>query len=306
MCPNAPPRSSDQRYGNWCFLPTDVHRRPKPIQMPTILLAKKDRRATEEVRPKLSKSKYISTQKPVERTYQLSPPVAMLRVYEKSPQAYPAVYLWLGSAAAADMLITASLSCILYRRRTGSPASDAVLTRIICFTIQHGLVTSIAAILDIVLLVAFPQLDFEVALVKLYANTLMSTLNSRQSLNKQWNNRESLMFNQRLDILDTPQNTDIVHQVIVRKPVKVASEHPQQGTKPKASRQILTGKARDPMICRDSRTLQERKPPDFISDDSQSVGILASPAGQIKSMTNAAGMHLQQSGGLKIEFKQEV
>ncbi|KAF4622466.1 hypothetical protein D9613_009316 [Agrocybe pediades] len=51
----------------------------------------------------------------------------------------------------------------------------------------------------------------------------------------------------------------------VRKPVKVASEHPQWGTKPNASRQILTGKARDPMICRDSRTLRERKPPDFIT-----------------------------------------
>ncbi|KAF9555884.1 hypothetical protein CPC08DRAFT_765609 [Agrocybe pediades] len=179
--------------------------------------------------------------------------VAMIRLYEKSPQAYPAIYMWLGSAAAADMLITASLSCILYRRRTGSPASDAVLTRIILFTIQNGLVTSIAAILDIVLLVAFPNIAinwiFEVVLVKLYANTLMSSLNSRQSLNKEWNNRESLMFNQRLDILDTTQNTDIL----------------QQG-----------------------------------------VGVLASRSGQIKSMTNAAGIHLQQNAGLKIEFKQEV
>ncbi|KAF9539104.1 hypothetical protein CPC08DRAFT_806854 [Agrocybe pediades] len=72
--------------------------------------------------------------------------------------------------------------------------------------------------------------------------------------------------------------------VTVKKPVKVAFEHPRWGTKPNASRQMLswslrvkerntcvhdvsrlTGKARDPMICRDSRTLRERKPPDFIS-----------------------------------------
>ncbi|KAF4616823.1 hypothetical protein D9613_008231 [Agrocybe pediades] len=168
--------------------------------------------------------------------------VAMIRLYEKSPQAYPAIYMWLGSAAAADMLITASLSCILYRRRTGSPASDAVLTRIILFTIQNGLVTSIAAILDIVLLVAFPNIAmYEFDNFSLYAETYI------------WNNPATgfskWLFLNRLDILDTTQDTDILQQ---------------------------------------------------------SVGVLASRAGQMKSITNAAGLHLQQNGGLKIEFKQEV
>ncbi|KDR66537.1 hypothetical protein GALMADRAFT_147772 [Galerina marginata CBS 339.88] len=134
--------------------------------------------------------------------------VAIFRVYADSKRAYPPGYLWLSSSAAADILITASLTTILSRRKTGIPSSDAVISRIIIYTVQTGLVTSIAAIADVVLLIALPHITlnflFDVSLVKIYSISLISSLNvnspsARKSLNRSWNNESSLLFNQDIE-----------------------------------------------------------------------------------------------------------
>ncbi|KDR66243.1 hypothetical protein GALMADRAFT_1160790 [Galerina marginata CBS 339.88] len=82
--------------------------------------------------------------------------VAVIGTFAGSPKAYPAVYLWLFSSVTADILITGSLTIILSKLKTGRPSSDTVLSRIVFFTIQTGLITSVAAIADVVLLLALP------------------------------------------------------------------------------------------------------------------------------------------------------
>ncbi|PPR00626.1 hypothetical protein CVT24_005487 [Panaeolus cyanescens] len=125
--------------------------------------------------------------------------VLSYRVFAKKPETHPPVMLWLIGSATADILITASLSYSLWVRRTGIRATDAIITRIIIYTIQTGLITSIAAILVVVLLIALPNLTvnfiFDVTLVKLYAITLLSSLNGRVSLNEEWNQRNLLFDN---------------------------------------------------------------------------------------------------------------
>ncbi|KAF9479886.1 hypothetical protein BDN70DRAFT_662139 [Pholiota conissans] len=64
--------------------------------------------------------------------------------------------LWLVPGALADVAIAATLSWSLYRRKTGLPSTDAVISRIIRLTIQTGLMTSIAALLNLFTLVALP------------------------------------------------------------------------------------------------------------------------------------------------------
>ncbi|KAL0952888.1 hypothetical protein HGRIS_007107 [Hohenbuehelia grisea] len=64
----------------------------------------------------------------------------------------PTAVTWLLSSAIADVLITSSLIYNLYRRKTGLPSADDVISRIIRMTLQTGLITSICAILDLVLI----------------------------------------------------------------------------------------------------------------------------------------------------------
>ncbi|KDR66244.1 hypothetical protein GALMADRAFT_1160882 [Galerina marginata CBS 339.88] len=123
--------------------------------------------------------------------------VVVIGVFAGTPQAYPAVYLWLVSAATADIMITGSLAVILLRRKTGLP-SDAVISRIVLFTIQTGLLTSISAVVDVVLLLVVPHttVNFlvDVTLAKIYAISLISTLNARESLNKGWDHHHSFLL----------------------------------------------------------------------------------------------------------------
>ncbi|KAF9041518.1 hypothetical protein BJ165DRAFT_291045 [Panaeolus papilionaceus] len=125
--------------------------------------------------------------------------IIMFRVFSKKPETHPPVMLWLIGSAVADIFITMSLSYSLWVRKTGIRATDAIITRIIVYTIQTGLLTSIAAILDVVLLIALPNLTvnfiFDITLVKLYAITLLSSLNGRASLNEDWNQR-NVLFNE--------------------------------------------------------------------------------------------------------------
>ncbi|KAF9439919.1 hypothetical protein P691DRAFT_804680, partial [Macrolepiota fuliginosa MF-IS2] len=62
--------------------------------------------------------------------------------------------------------------------RTGFKGSDMIVDRIIRITMQTGLLTSITAIINIVL---FVHLLVNLPLCKLYSNSLFSTLNARGS-----------------------------------------------------------------------------------------------------------------------------
>ncbi|KAI0771217.1 hypothetical protein BD413DRAFT_65351 [Trametes elegans] len=93
------------------------------------------------------------------------------------------VIIWLAFSAVADTLITISLVWHLRTHRTGMPVTDDIINKIIRLTMQTGLLTALCAIIDLVLFLASSagyHLTFNLPLSKLYTNSLMSSLNSRQ------------------------------------------------------------------------------------------------------------------------------
>ncbi|KAJ8515700.1 hypothetical protein ONZ45_g6927 [Pleurotus djamor] len=108
--------------------------------------------------------------------------------------------LWLGSSALVDVLVTGGLFYKLSKSRTGMKRTDTVVNSVIQLAIETGFLTSACIIAEIVLflieafdkhgglnsddyfsnhgfLAKYVIADF--ALSKLYANTLLATLNAR-------------------------------------------------------------------------------------------------------------------------------
>ncbi|KAK0446505.1 uncharacterized protein EV420DRAFT_1569663 [Desarmillaria tabescens] len=87
----------------------------------------------------------------------------------------PMISLWLASSAACDLMITASIVYALCR--------STVITKLIRYTIETGLITSLAVIAQLILWLTFSQYNFHLTCFlivgKLYSNTLLATLNCR-------------------------------------------------------------------------------------------------------------------------------
>ncbi|KAF9267527.1 hypothetical protein L218DRAFT_955399 [Marasmius fiardii PR-910] len=92
----------------------------------------------------------------------------------------------IGSAAAADILIAASLCYYLSKSRTGFKRTDSLISTLIIYTLTTGLMTSI---IDIIIIIAFTTmptnyvwLAFFWIVGRCYVNSLLAALNSRDSL----------------------------------------------------------------------------------------------------------------------------
>ncbi|KAK0526974.1 hypothetical protein OC834_004611 [Tilletia horrida] len=114
----------------------------------------------------------------------LATTIGVVRVvfYDQLQRIKVVVIIWLTGAALADTVITAALIYTLNKSRTGFPATDDVLTKLIRATLQTGLLTSTFAIIDLILYLASTStlhLVFNLPLAKLYCNTLLSSLNAR-------------------------------------------------------------------------------------------------------------------------------
>ncbi|KAF9521003.1 hypothetical protein BS47DRAFT_1286451, partial [Hydnum rufescens UP504] len=97
--------------------------------------------------------------------------------------------IWLGGSALTDVLITASLVYHLRKSSTGFETTDDILTRLIRMTIETGAVTTFAATAELILYLVFKENNLvnmipALALAKLYTNTLLATLNSRNPVFK--------------------------------------------------------------------------------------------------------------------------
>ncbi|KAF5383041.1 hypothetical protein D9615_004797 [Tricholomella constricta] len=112
-----------------------------------------------------------------------------LRLFVMKPRLHTPALVWFVTAAAADILITFSLALILYKRKTGHSTTDALIGRIIAFTLQTGFLTALLAISDVIFFLALPRVTinfiWDLILTKIYANSLLSTLNARA----EWNNQ---------------------------------------------------------------------------------------------------------------------
>ncbi|EKM56729.1 uncharacterized protein PHACADRAFT_254021 [Phanerochaete carnosa HHB-10118-sp] len=104
---------------------------------------------------------------------------------------------WLISCTLCDVLIALSLSMYLRKHKTGFAHTDTVVNKIIRTTVQNGMLTASFTIAHIVAYLASPtgiHMIFNYGVVKLYTNSVMSSLNSRRewvnSLSQQGSSRK--------------------------------------------------------------------------------------------------------------------
>ncbi|EDR04015.1 uncharacterized protein LACBIDRAFT_306379 [Laccaria bicolor S238N-H82] len=92
------------------------------------------------------------------------------------------LYCSLGGSVAADAPVAGSLCALLFGNRTGFKRTDSLVTSLMAFTINTGLLTSICAIACFVTYALWPQrlifMGVYFALSK-YINSLLASLNAR-------------------------------------------------------------------------------------------------------------------------------
>ncbi|CAE6467625.1 unnamed protein product [Rhizoctonia solani] len=91
---------------------------------------------------------------------------------------------WLGSAAVCDTLIVYMLSRALLAQRTGFERTDAIINKILLYTVNTGSFTSIVAIIALILCWSMPNFVYlgpTFMLGTLYIITLLANLNARKS-----------------------------------------------------------------------------------------------------------------------------
>ncbi|KAG9076807.1 hypothetical protein FS749_011364 [Ceratobasidium sp. UAMH 11750] len=84
---------------------------------------------------------------------------------------------WLGAAALGDIIIVYMLSTALMSQRTGFGRTDALINKLLRYTINTGLLTSLVAIVDVVTFCTMNNLihlGFNFMLGKLYTNVRLS------------------------------------------------------------------------------------------------------------------------------------
>ncbi|PBK71633.1 hypothetical protein ARMSODRAFT_1016642 [Armillaria solidipes] len=97
----------------------------------------------------------------------------------------PVVSTWLAGGVVCDVLITFVIVYVLWRANSQSTFSQTTnaVTKIIRFTVETGLLTSMAAVVELVLWLVQPRYYVHfigfLVLGKLYSNALVATLNSR-------------------------------------------------------------------------------------------------------------------------------
>ncbi|KZP24967.1 hypothetical protein FIBSPDRAFT_821263 [Athelia psychrophila] len=91
-----------------------------------------------------------------------------------------------GLAATADILIAIIMCTVLQRSRTGFKNSDTMINSLILYTLNTGLLTSMCALAALLSLELAPSTFIYIAFFfnvgRLYSNSLLATLNARQSI----------------------------------------------------------------------------------------------------------------------------
>jgi len=89
-------------------------------------------------------------------------------------------------AVLSDIMIAGALCYFLHGGRTGFKSTDTIVTTLIVYAINRCLLTSVVAVLEIIVFSTMPHslwfvaIDFVIG--KLYANSLLATLNCREAL----------------------------------------------------------------------------------------------------------------------------
>ncbi|KAJ3510396.1 hypothetical protein NLJ89_g4696 [Agrocybe chaxingu] len=151
-----------------------------------------------------------------------------------------AVTMWLACEVAADVVITALLVWYLYvlfifslihqrKHKTGFRRSDMMVDRIIRVTLQTGLLTMVVASVDLFFFLADPtgtHFLFNFPLAKLYANSLMSSLNSRHGW--KFNGTTSVGTGSESQVNTTGGAQKRIHMSNMRKAVRAPLFYPRR------------------------------------------------------------------------------
>jgi len=96
------------------------------------------------------------------------------------------IYLALGSLVVVDILIATSICVLLYHSRSGFKSSDSLVTTLMMYSINTGMLTSFCAMACCITFAIWPDtfifMGIFFVLGKLYINTVLSVLNTRSSL----------------------------------------------------------------------------------------------------------------------------
>ncbi|KAI0648833.1 hypothetical protein C8Q79DRAFT_1007415 [Trametes meyenii] len=130
-----------------------------------------------------------------------------------------------GLAVSVDSLVTGVLITVLLKSRTGFKSTDSLIQTLVIYSINSGLVTSIAGMLSFIfaLVLSGNMIYTAIAYVatKLYANSVLAVLNTRKSLKDMAMNGftvDSLQFGGNLE----PANSSVVFGQRGTRPVTVS------------------------------------------------------------------------------------
>jgi len=98
----------------------------------------------------------------------------------------------MSAAALADILIASSMCWYLYRKKTGFARTDSIITTLMTYCINTGLITSILATLTLIFFIIVPTTSLIWQAIfwtsgKCYVNSLLAMLNSRDYLRERSN-----------------------------------------------------------------------------------------------------------------------
>ncbi|KIJ64042.1 hypothetical protein HYDPIDRAFT_112568 [Hydnomerulius pinastri MD-312] len=106
-------------------------------------------------------------------------------IKEFHAKVFPTMVVGWTLSAFADTLIAVALCYYLHKNRSGMRRMEHIINRLLLYSINTGALTSLFAILVIIMFLAFPATLVFVAFVqvqsKLYAISLLASLNSRKS-----------------------------------------------------------------------------------------------------------------------------
>ncbi|KAJ7629574.1 hypothetical protein B0H17DRAFT_1340027 [Mycena rosella] len=113
------------------------------------------------------------------------------RTYERLLRISPLTISINGLSTGADVIITTTMCFMLRQTRPASLATETMINRLILFTINTGLLTSLCAVASLVSLIVSPKTliyaSFYFCIGRLYSNSLLASLNARTVIRGQIN-----------------------------------------------------------------------------------------------------------------------
>ncbi|KAG5718815.1 hypothetical protein E4T56_gene2669 [Termitomyces sp. T112] len=130
------------------------------------------------------------------------------------------LYMSLGSGVAADMFIAISLCANLWKRRSGFEKSDTLIRTLILYAINTSLLTTLCSLACLITYAVWPN-DFTFmaiyfVLSKLFLNSLLATLNTREALS------EKISGFSRISVSGNTPTTDSSTRILKNNPVVVS------------------------------------------------------------------------------------